>query len=140
MTYADVIRRLEQEKELVGRLNTHLQEELDLIASDNVQALEDSMPAKQKIIRSIADIRKETQMPSSEPTPEDALLMRSLQQDLVRRWKKATGLNEISKQMVTQRLSEIDGSVQAFFTGLKESYTRDGRKAAISLHTIRTGA
>ncbi len=140
MTYMDVIARLEQEKELVGRLNAHLQEELDLIASDDVLALEDSMPAKQKIIRSIADIRKETRMPASEPAPEDALRMRSLQQDLVRLWKKATGLNEISKRMVTQRLTEIDDSVQTFFTGLKESYTRDGRKAAISLHTIKTGA
>ncbi|HPI94018.1 MAG TPA: flagellar export chaperone FlgN [Deltaproteobacteria bacterium] len=140
MTYTDMIARLEQEKELVGKLNALLQQELDLIASDEVQALEESMPAKRKVIRSIAEMRRNAQTPSSEPSPEEAKRMRILQQDLVRLWKKATGLNDISKRMVTQRLSEIDDAVQSFFTGLKESYTRDGRKAAISLHTIKTGA
>lgn len=140
MTYKDVIERLEREKDLMGELNAHLQKELELIASDDVQALEDSMPGKQKIIRSIAEIRRETEMPSSEPAPEEARRMRILQQDLVRLWKKAAGLNDISKKMVTQRLSEIDNTVQSFFSGLKEGYTREGRKSAISLHTIKTGA
>lgn len=140
MPYTEVIQRLEREKEFLELLNAHLQDELELIASDDVQALEDSMPAKQKIIRGITEIRRDSQMPSEEPGPRDAERMRSLQQDLVRLWKKATGLNDISKKMVTQRLSEIDESVQSFFTGLKESYSRDGRKAAISVHTIKTGA
>lgn len=140
MTYTDVIKRMEREKDLMAELNAHLQQELELIASDNVQALEDSMPLKQKIIRSIADSRQEQQMPSSEPAPEEARQMRSLQQDLVRLWKKAVGLNDIAKKMVTQRLSEIDNTVQSFFSGLKEGYTREGRKSSISLHTIKTGA
>jgi Mg2+ and Co2+ transporter CorA len=140
MTYADVIERLEREKVLVRKLNAHLQRELDFIASDDVQALEDSMPAKQKIIRTVQEIRQDSQMPSGDPNTDDAERMRSLQQDLVRLWKKATGLNEISKRMVSQRLSEIDDTVQAFFIGLKESYTREGRKSTIPIHTIRTGA
>lgn len=139
MSYEDMIGRLEREKELVVQLNAHLQKELDLISEGNVQMLEDSMPAKQKIIKSIAANREGSGTPSSEPGPEEARRMRSLQQDLVRLWKKASGLNDLSKQMVNQRLSEIDEEVQAFFSGLKESYSRDGKKSAISLHTIKTG-
>lgn len=140
MTYTDVIERLEREKHLMGELNAHLEKELELIASDDVQALEDSMSEKQKIIRNIAEIRQENRTPSTEPTREEARRMRILQQDLVRLWKKAVGVNDISKKMVARRLSEIDGAIQSFFSGLKEGYTREGRKSAISLHTIRTGA
>ncbi|HOS96420.1 MAG TPA: flagellar export chaperone FlgN [Deltaproteobacteria bacterium] len=140
MTYADIIKGLERERELVEELNAHLQKELDLIASGDVQVLEESMPAKQRIIKNIASNRKKADMPSHDPSPEDAKRMRKLQQELVRSWKKASGLNEISKQMVTQRLTDIDGAVQSFFGGLKERYSRDGRKSAISLHTIKTGA
>jgi hypothetical protein len=79
-------------------------------------------------------------MPSHVLPPKEARRMRKLQQELVRVLEEGLGLNEISKQMVTQRLTDIDGAVQSFFGGLKERYSKDGRKSAISLHTIKTGA
>jgi hypothetical protein len=140
MTYADVIQRLQQEKELVERLNTHLQSELDLITEGNVQTLEESMPAKQKLLKGIADNRQGDEEPQGEPWPEQAQIIRTLQQDLVGLWKKASGLNDISKNLVNQRLFEINDQLEIFFAGLKDGYTRDGKKSAVSLHTIKTGA
>jgi hypothetical protein len=140
MTYADLIQRLQQEKELVERLNAHLQRELDLITEGNVQTLEESMPAKQKILMSIADNRQGDKEPQGEPLPEQAQIIRTFRHGLVRLWKKASGLNEISKKLVNQRLFEINDQLEIFFAGLKDGYTRDGKKSAISLHTIKTGA
>ena len=68
MTYADLIQRLQQEKELVERLNAHLQRELDLITEGNVQTLEESMPAKQKLLMGIADNRQGDEEPQGEPS------------------------------------------------------------------------
>lgn len=140
MTYAEVIIRLEREKTLVEELNTHLEQEVRCITCGDVQALEKTMPGKQKIIRSIAENRSDDETPQSDPGPEDAGRLRSLQQDLVGLWKKATGLNDLAKSMVTQRLSEIDQQVEIFFAGMKSGYTREGKKSPIALHTIKTGA
>lgn len=139
MTYTEVIERLEREKTLIEELNTHLEAELECISRGDVQSLEGTMPHKQKIIRSIAENRSDNEMPQSEPEAGLADRLRSLQQDLVRLWKKATGLNDLSKSLVNQRLSDIDQQIEMFFAGLKNSYTREGRKSSIALHTIKTG-
>jgi hypothetical protein len=140
MTHADVIQRLQQEKELVERLNAHLQRELDLITEGNVQILEESMSSKQKLLKGIADNRQGDEEPMEEPWPEQEQRIRILRQDLSMLWKKASGLNEISKKLVTQRLFEINDQLEIFFAGLRDGYSRDGKKSAVSLHTIKTGA
>jgi hypothetical protein len=140
MTYTDVIEKLQQEKELVAKLNAHLQMELEFISGGNVQMLEESMPAKQKLLRVIAEVRRSNEVPPGEPMPEHAKTIRTLQQDLVVLWKTASGLNDLSKQFVNQRLSEIDDQLEIFFAGLKDGYSKDGKKSSISLHTIKTGA
>jgi len=140
MTYKEKIAMMQREKELVEKLNTHLQNELDLISEGNVQSLEDSMPSKQKLLKSIIKNREDSDMPQEEPMPEHADMMKSLEQDLVVLWKKASALNDISKKFVSQRLNEIDNQLKIFFTGLKGGYSKDGRKASVSLHTIKIGA
>jgi hypothetical protein len=140
MTHTDFIQRLQQEKELVERLNAHLQRELDLITEGNVQILEESMSSKQKLLKGIADNRQGDEEPMEEPWPEQEQRIRILKQDLTILWKKASGLNEISKKLVTQRLFEINDQLEIFFAGLRDGYSRDGKKSAVSLHTIKTGA
>ena len=138
MTYAEVIDRLEREKVLIGELNAHLEQELECISRGDVQALEETMPHKQKIIKSIAENRND-EIPQADPEPEDVKRMRSLQQDLMKLWRKATGLNNLSRSLVTQRLSEIEDQIEIFFAGLRNGYTRDGKKTSMGLHTIKTG-
>jgi hypothetical protein len=139
MTYAEVIEGLEREKALIGELNAHLDQELECISRGDVQMLEETMPNKQKIIKSIAENRNDNEMPQSDPEPRDAERMRSLRQDLIKLWRKATGLNDLSKSLVTQRLSDIEDQIEIFFNGLKSGYTRDGKKTSMGLHTIKTG-
>jgi hypothetical protein len=138
MTYAEVIERLEREKVLIGELNAHLEQELECISRGDVQALEETMPNKQKIIKSIAENRNE-EMPQADPGPEEVKRVRSLQQDLMKLWRKATGLNNLSRSLVTQRLSEIEDQIEIFFAGLRSGYTRNGKKTSMVLHTIKTG-
>jgi hypothetical protein len=138
MTYAEVIERLEREKVLIGELNAHLEQELECISRGDVQALEETMPHKQKIIKSIAENRND-EIPQADPEPEDVKRVRSLQQDLMKLWRKATGLNNLSRSLVTQRLSEIEDQIEIFFAGLRSGYTRDGKKTSMGLHTIKTG-
>jgi FlgN protein len=138
MTYAEVIERLEREKVLIGELNAHLEQELECISRGDVQALEETMPNKQKIIKSIAENRNE-EMPQADPGPEEVKRVRSLQQDLMKLWRKATGLNNLSRSLVTQRLSEIEDQIEIFFAGLRSGYTRNGKKTSMGLHTIKTG-
>jgi hypothetical protein len=138
MTYAEVIERLEREKVLIGELNAHLEQELECISRGDVQALEETMPHKQKIIKSIAENRND-EIPQADPEPEEVKRVRSLQQDLMKLWRKATGLNNLSRSLVTQRLSEIEDQIEIFFAGLRNGYTRDGKKTSMGLHTIKTG-
>ncbi len=138
MTYAEVIERLEREKVLIGELNAHLEQELECISRGDVQALEETMPHKQKIIKSIAENRND-EIPQADPGPEEVKRVRSLQQDLMKLWRKATGLNNLSRSLVTQRLSEIEDQIEIFFAGLRSGYTRDGKKTSMGLHTIKTG-
>jgi hypothetical protein len=138
MTYAEVIERLEREKVLIGELNAHLEQELECISRGDVQVLEETMPHKQKIIKSIAENRND-EIPQADPEPEEVKRVRSLQQDLIKLWRKATGLNNLSRSLVTQRLSEIEDQIEIFFAGLRNGYTRDGKKTSMGLHTIKTG-
>jgi len=138
MTYAEVIERLEREKVLIGELNAHLEQELECISRGDVQALEETMPHKQKIIKSIAENRND-EIPQADPEPEDVKRVRSLQQDLMKLWRKATGLNNLSRSLVSQRLSEIEDQIEIFFAELRSGYTRDGKKTSMGLHTIKTG-
>ena len=138
MTYAEVIERLEREKVLIGELNAHLEQELECISRGDVQVLEETMPHKQKIIKSIAENRND-EIPQADPEPEDVKRVRSLQQDLMKLWRKATGLNNLSRSLVSQRLSEIEDQIEIFFAGLRSGYTRDGKKSSMGLHTIKTG-
>lgn len=140
MTYADMIQRLQKEKELVESLNSHLEKELDLISEDDVQTLEESMPHKLKLIRGVADNRAGDEAPMGEPLPGQAQIIRTLQQELIVLWKKASGFNEISKKLVNQRLFEINDQLEIFFAGLKDGYSRDGKRSAACSHTIKTGA
>ena len=141
MTYPEGIEMLEQEKELLKKLIIQLETELTFISEGDVQALEESMPLKQRLIKSIAELRERTEVPSSGSVPEHTKRVRSLQHELVVLWKKAAGLNDLSKKFVSQRLSEIEAQIDIFFTGLKkDSYTRDGKKSAIPSHTIKAGA
>jgi flagellar biosynthesis/type III secretory pathway chaperone len=139
MTYPEVIERLEREKELVQELNTHLQHEVDLISRGDVNALEESMPAKQRLIRKISEIRGESLVTDAAPEGEHAHRLGNIKQDLMVLWKKASGFNELSKQMVNQRLLEINSEVEVFFSSLKDGYTRDGKKSGTSPHTLKKG-
>ena len=138
MTYTEVIESLEREKVLIGELNAHLEQELECISHGDVQVLEETMPHKQKIIKSIAENRND-EIPQADPEPEEVKRVRSLQQDLMKLWRKATGLNNLSRSLVTQRLSEIEDQIEIFFAGLRNGYTRDGKKTSMGLHTIKTG-
>jgi len=138
MTYEEVIERLEREKVLIGELNAHLEQELECISRGDVQVLEETMSHKQKIIKSIAENRND-EIPQADPDPEEVKRLRSLQQDLMKLWRKATGLNNLSRSLVTQRLSEIEDQIEIFFAGLRSGYTRDGKKSSMGLHTIKTG-
>lgn len=141
MTYADMIQRLQKEKGLVESLNSHLEKELDLISEGDVQTLEESMPHKLKLIRGIADNRAgDEEVPEGEPLPDQAQMIRALQQELIVLWKKASGFNDISKKLVNQRLFEINDQLEIFFAGLKDGYSRDGKRSAACYHTIKTGA
>jgi len=140
MTYAQMISRLEREKELVEDLSRRLEQEVAFIVGGDVQALEETLPHKQKIIKNIAQNRGEKDdLPRSNPDPADENRIRLLQQDLSVLWKKATGLNELSKSLVNQRLTDINAQLEVFFTGMKKGYSRDGKKSSLDTHTIKTG-
>lgn len=140
MTGAEMVERYERERDLLVLLLDRIKKELQLIAEDDVQGLEDSLPEKMKILREIQKIRADEGVLDEAPGEVLARRMRSLQQELVGLWKEASGLNDAAKRMVTGRLSEIDQTLCSFFDALKSGYARDGRKAGIPHHTLRTGA
>ncbi len=138
--YRELIARLEKEKLLVGRLNELLREELECITSQNVEALEESMPEKQRILQDIMENRKGEKLIDRDPLPHSASHIRSLQQDLIKLWKAASGLNELSKTMVTDRLAEIDHQLEPFFTREKAGYNKKGKKNKGLSRSVNTGA
>jgi hypothetical protein len=137
--YTDIVKRLEKEKELVGRLTELLREELAFITNQDAEALENSMPEKMQVLRNIKENRQGVEMIAEEPLPQSAAQIRGLQQDLIMLWKKASGLNELSKSMVTGRLAEIEQQLEPFFAGTKSGYNRDGKRSKGFSRTVNTG-
>lgn len=137
--YDDMIERLQKEKELVVRLTELLREEVGFITEQNAAALEDSMPEKQQILHAIASNRQGREMISRVPLTPPASQVRDLQQDLIKLWRKASGLNDLSKTMVTGRLSEIERELEPFIAGVKNSYNREGKKSGNTSRRVNTG-
>ncbi len=140
MSYQQKIRCFKQEEELVRSLVNHLEKEVEFVMDGNVDALEESMPAKYAILEKIAANRKDMDEPeNSAPVAEDAAVMRRLQQDLVKLWKRADGLNEISKNMVTKRLDDLDKQMEPFLSGTENGYSRQGKKTRYANSMIKGG-
>lgn len=140
MTSSEMIERLTLEKELVAQLIRHLEKELEYITSEDIEALEESMPGKYKLLQDIASVREDVKPFSEEPEPEDADKIRRLQQVLVGLWKNASGLNEMSKKMVVSRLSEIGRQLESFFRSAKGGYDKSGKKSKAFSQIVKTGA
>lgn len=138
--YTRMIGRIEREKELVERLTELLREELEFIADQDVESLEESMPEKYRVLQDIAENRQEMGTLDCNPQPQCADRIRLLQQELVMLWKKASGLNELSKSLVTGRLDEIENQLDIFFSGEKSGYNRQGKKSGGFPRAINTGA
>ena len=137
--YARMIGRLEREKGLVERLTELLRKELDFISSQDVESLEGSMPEKYRILREIAENRQTADASDEQPGPEFAERIRSLQQELIVLWRKASGFNELSKSMVSARLDEIGRQLEVFFSGEECGYDRQGKKTNGLCRTVNTG-
>ncbi len=138
--YTRMIGRIEREKELVERLTELLREELEFIADQDVESLEESMPEKYRVLKDITENRQEMGTLDGDPQPQCADRIRLLQQELVMLWKKASGLNELSKSLVTGRLEEIENQLEIFFSGEKSGYNRQGKKSGGFPRAINTGA
>jgi hypothetical protein len=137
--YTEMIQRLEKEKELVARLTELLREEVGFITNQNIEALEDSMPEKQQILQAITLNRQGRDMIARGPFPPAASQVRDLQHDLIMLWKRASGLNDLSKTMVTSRLSEIGRELEPFIAGAKTGYNREGKKSGNTTRRVNTG-
>ena len=138
--YTRMIDRIEREKELVERLTELLQEELEFIANQDIESLEESMPEKYRLLQDIQENRRDMDTLEGEPHPRCAERIRLLQQELVMLWKRTSGLNELSKSLVTGRLEEIGNQLEIFFSGEKSGYNRQGKKAGGFPRAINTGA
>lgn len=141
MTGSDVIERLEKEKTMIIKLNGHLKQELLHITNDDVEALEASMPAKYKLLKEIAKNREGLELFSEEQENEYAEEIQAVRKDLTILWKKASSLNELSKSMVGNRLTDIERQLEPFFKGGRRTgYTREGRKSMEFSRLVKTGA
>lgn len=140
MTSSDIIERLEKEKTMIVQLTGHLEEELIYITNDDIEAVEDSMPEKYKLLKAIADNREGFESISREQENEYADKIRGIRRDLAVLWKKASSLNELTKSMVGNRLMDIDRQLEPFFNGAKAGYTRNGRKTRTFSRLVKTGA
>ncbi|MFY9399173.1 MAG: flagellar protein FlgN [Desulfomonilia bacterium] len=138
-TSTGMIGRLERERDLVERLIELLKKELDFLSNQDAEALEQSLPEKHQILRSIAENRNGGDARAGDPLPGHAERIRTLQQELVVLWRKASGLNELSKSLVTGRLEEIGRQLEMFFTGSGDRYDRQGKKARNLSRTVNTG-
>jgi len=130
MNYSEMVERYSKEKDLVTELVEQLKAEVDFVISGDVDALEASLPAKQKILRAIADNRKEIELASQDPSSEEASRLRKLQQELIGLWKQATYLNDKSKELISGRLDEISMQLKPFLGNSQEAgYDRSGHAA-----------
>ena len=130
MNYSEMLEHYAKEKELVAELVSQLKTELDHVIAGNVDALEASLPSKQKLIRAIADNRQDLEHIKAEPTSDEARQLRRLQQELIGLWKQATNLNEKSKELIGRRLDEISLQLQPFLSQNNDTgYNRSGKAA-----------
>ncbi len=134
-----ITKRLSEEKGLVLRLISLLEEELEFVSNGEASKLEESMPQKQKLINKIIANRDCIVLPDKGPSREDAFKIRTLQQELIGLWKRATGLNELSKGLVRRRLSEIDEQLKPFFTRPTTGYDKSGKRSNGSPNIIKGG-
>ncbi|MEA3223094.1 MAG: flagellar export chaperone FlgN [Thermodesulfobacteriota bacterium] len=141
MTSKEIIttKGLSEEKGLVLRLISLLEEELESVSNGDASRLEESMPQKQKLINKIIANRDCIILPDKGPSREDALKIRNLQQELIGLWRKATGLNEVSKGLVRKRLSEIDEQLKPFFPRPTTGYDKSGKRSTVSPNIIKGG-
>ncbi len=140
MTNSEIISRLEKEKDLIVQLAGHLEKELTYITNDDVDSLEDSMPDKYKLLKTIAKNREGFESITAEQESECAEKIQGLKRDLKGLWEKASSLNALSKSMVGARLTEIDHQLEPFFAGTKVGYTRTGKKSREFSRILKTGA
>jgi len=126
---------LEREKTLLVELIDYLEQEVAYVIGGDVDKLEESMPHKKKILEAIAANRAGQ---GARSNAEDAVAAR-IRRELGVLWKKAASLNETSKEMVNQRLSDIDLRLEPFFAGLKKGYDKSGKASKSVAHTIKSG-
>ena len=130
MNYSEMVERYANEKDLVTELVAQLRTEVEYVIAGDVDALEASLPAKQKLIRAIADNRQGLKLIQAEPTQAEAGTLRKLQQELIVLWKQANNLNDKSKEMIARRLDEISLQLQPFLGLTRETgYDRSGKTA-----------
>ncbi len=132
---SEMIVKFNREKELVGQLVGHLQTEVEFVMQGDVEKLEESMPVKQHLINEIIKNRAGSDM----DVPEDVAELRALQQELVGLWKKANALNEMSKDLIQQKLSDIDLQLAPFLKNLENGYDKTGQKARLYKSVIKAG-
>ena len=116
-----------------------LEEELESVSNGDASRIEESMPQKQKLINKIIASRDCIILPDKGPSRKDAIKIRTLQQELIGLWRKATGLNELSKGLVRKRLSEIDEQLKPFFTRHTTGYDKSGKRSTVSPNIIKGG-
>ncbi len=58
---------------------------------------------------------------------------------LVMLWKRSSGLNETSKEMVAKRLGEIQVQLEPLFMNLRMGYDKSGKVSKTLAHTIKSG-
>ncbi len=130
MNYSEMLEHYSRERDLVTELVAQLRTEVNYVIAGNVDALETSLPSKQKLIRAIADNRQGLELIKEEPSSEEAQQLRRLQQELIGLWKQATSLNEKSKELIGRRLDEISLQLKPFLGADNESgYNRSGKAA-----------
>ncbi len=139
MTSADMVERLTRERDLIIELNTYLEKELVYITNEDMEALEDSMPDKYRVLQNIASNREGFESNGRGSWAELADQIRGLKQELVGLWRKASGLNDLSKSMVSSRLKDIGRQMEIFFTGDGGGYTRNGTKSRTYSRIVKTG-
>lgn len=130
---------LEREKILLAELIEYLEQEIRYVISGDVDALEESMPHKKKILESIAANRVEGGATPGDGSAGETATAARLKQELTLLWKKAGSLNESSKEMVSRRLTDIELRLEPFFAGLKKGYDKSGKASKSVAHTIKSG-
>jgi hypothetical protein len=127
---------LEREKQLLMELIEYLEQEVSYVISGDVDKLEESMPHKKKILEDIAANRAD--QGRGQCNGDDAMAAR-IKRELGVLWKKVGSLNETSKEMINQRLTDIEHRLEPFFAGLKKGYDKSGKASKSVAHTIKSG-